>query len=363
MTTTPLHIALVGATGAVGQECLQILEQRRFPVASLRPLASARSAGKELAFAGKKITVQELGPRSFEGVDIAFFAAGSDTSKTFAPIAAQAGALAVDKSSAYRGDAITPLVIPEVNADHAKDLIAGWRASPRRGGIVAVPNCSTIILLVALEPLRRAFGVDRAVVSTYQAASGAGAAAMEELEHQTADVLAGRPATPRVFKEPCAFNVFSHDSSMDAATGSNSEEAKFTSETRKIWGDPGVKINATCVRVGVLRGHSESVCLTLAKPAGEAEVRAALGEGRTITIVDDRAQNRFPTPLKATGGDTVLVGRIRPDPTQESGVRAGVPVYRGFNLFISGDQLRLGAALTAVKIAELITGVTPSPRP
>jgi aspartate-semialdehyde dehydrogenase len=177
---------------------------------------------------------------------------------------------------------------------------------------------------------------------------------MDELESQTRDVLAGKPAVPRVFKEPCAFNVFSHDSAINPATGLNAEEAKFTSETRKIWGDPSVKINATCVRVGVMRSHSESVCLTLKTPATEARVRELLAKGAALTVVDDRAGNKFPTPLKAAGGDSVLVGRIRPDDTQESTSVNGQPAHRGFNLFISGDQLRLGAALTAVKIAELL---------
>ncbi len=345
LNTKP-HVAILGATGAVGAETLRILEQRNFPLASLRLLASARSAGKQVPFKGQSLTIQELGADSFKGIDLAFFAAGSETSKQFAPIARAAGCTIIDKSSAFRADADKPLVIPEVNPRALAGLAPG--------SIVAVPNCSTIILLIALEPLRAALGVERVVVSTYQSASGAGAAAMDELESQTRDVLAGKPAVPRVFKEPCAFNVFSHDSAINPATGLNAEEAKFTSETRKIWGDPSVKINATCVRVGVMRSHSESVCLTLKTPAAEARVRELLAKGAALTVVDDRAGNKFPTPLKAAGGDSVLVGRIRPDDTQESASVNGQPAHRGFNLFISGDQLRLGAALTAVKIAELI---------
>lgn len=340
-------IAIIGATGAVGRECLSILEQRNFKhsAGGLKLLASARSAGSTIPYRGQQIPVEELGPKSFDGIKLAFFAAGADTVKAFAPIATAAGCTVIDKSSAYRGDANTPLVIPEVNPE---------ALAPLRGktGIVAVPNCSTIILLIPLTPIRKAFGIDRIVVSTYQAASGAGAAAMDELESQTRDVLSGKPATPRIFKEPCAFNVFSHDSTMNPATGQNSEEQKFTTESRKIWNDPTVKVNATCIRVPVMRGHSESVCLTLKKPATESQFCAALEGAPGLKVVDDRASNRFPTPLKVSGTDDVLVGRIRPDDTQENSGGAGG--YKGWNLWISGDQLRTGAALTAVKIAELL---------
>lgn len=341
------NIAIVGATGAVGRECLSILEQRTFPHGSVRLLASARSAGASIPCRAKEHKVEELGERSFDGIDLAFFAAGSDTAKAFAPRAVAAGATVIDKSSAHRAVPTVPLVIPEINPE----ALAPLRAGP---GIVAVPNCSTIVMLVPLEPLRRAFGIDRIVVSTYQAASGAGAAAMAELEQQTRDVIAGRAAEPRVFKEPCAFNVFSHDSTVDPATGSNGEEAKMASEARRIWSDPALKVSATCVRVGVLRGHSESINLTLKTPATERQVRDALASGASIRLVDDRAANRFPTPLKASGGDEVLVGRIRPDESQESAMAGGARSYRGFNLFVSGDQLRIGAALTAVKIAEAL---------
>ncbi len=340
-------IALVGATGAVGRECLTILEQRKFPHGPVRLLASARSAGSTTPYRGREHPVEELGERSFEGVDIAFFAAGSDTAKSFAPRAVAAGAVVIDKSSAHRAVSSVPLVIPEINAE----TMAPVRSQP---GIVAVPNCSTIVMLVPLEPVRRAFGIERIVVSTYQAASGAGAAAMAELEQQTRDVIAGRAAQPRVFKEPCAFNVFSHDSNVDAATGSNGEEAKMASEARRIWSDPNLKVSATCVRVGVLRGHSESINITLRKPATERALRDALRAGQSIRLEDDRAANRFPTPLKATGGDEVLVGRIRPDESQDATGTGPDRAFRGFSLFVSGDQLRIGAALTAVKIAEAL---------
>ncbi len=350
MPATPPSIALIGATGAVGRECLAILEQRRFNHGPIKLLASSRSAGSTVPYRGKAHVVEELGPRSFDGVNLAFFAAGSDTAKAFAPIAVKAGATVIDKSSAHRADAACPLIIPEINPE----ALAPLRCAP---GVVAVPNCSTIILLVPINPLRKAFGIERIVVSTYQAASGAGAAAMAELESQTRDVVsrgAGFQPVPRIFKEPCAFNVFSHDSAVDPATGSNGEEAKMASETRRIWNDPAIKVSATCVRVGVLRGHSESINLTLKTPATEKQVREALAAGPGLSVVDDRATNGFPTPLKATGGDTVLVGRIRPDDSQESVSKSGQTAYRGWNLFVSGDQLRMGAALTAVKIAEAL---------
>jgi aspartate-semialdehyde dehydrogenase len=351
-------VAIVGATGAVGMECVRLLEQRGFPHAELRLLASARSAGRKVAYRGREVEVAELGARSFDGVDLAFFAADAATSRAHAPALAAAGGVAIDKSSAYRMDAGTPLVIPEVNGG----VVAALQRSgseiggTRRGGIVAVPNCSTIILLVPVEPLRRAFGVERVVVSTYQAASGAGAEAMAELEEQTRVVLSGGEARPRVFKEPCAFNVFSHDSAVSAETGMNGEEEKMVAETQRIWGDPGARVSATCVRVGVMRGHSEAITLTLKRAATEAEVRSALAGGRGIRIVDDREGNGFPTPLKATGGDEVLVGRIRPDLSQGWEERGGERRHVGWSLFVSGDQLRMGAALTAVKIAEEIFG-------
>lgn len=339
------NIALVGATGAVGRECLSILQERAFPCASIRLLASARSAGTTIRFKGKDESVHELGPQSFENIDIAFFAAGADTARSFAPVAVRAGAIVIDKSSAHRADPAVPLVIPEINADE----LAPLRGRP---GVIAVPNCSTIVMLVPLQPIRRAFGIERIVVSTYQAASGAGAEAMKELETQTRDVLEGRPAAPRVFTEPCAFNVFSHDSRIDPDTGLNGEEAKMAAEARRIWNDSALRVSATCVRVGVMRGHSESINLTLSRPVPEHDFRDALASGRSIRIVDDREKNSFPTPLKASGSDDVLVGRVRPDDSQPTQRQGGTTLHLGYNLFVSGDQLRIGAALTAVRIAE-----------
>lgn len=350
----PRTIAVVGASGAVGRECLSILETRRGPAswvakdARILALASARSAGSRIPFDGRELTVSEMGERSLDGVDVAFFASGSDVARRFAPPAAAKGVLCIDKSSAFRDDPASPLAIPEVNPDVLAE-VAGGR-------IVAVPNCSTIILLLPLDPIRRAFGLERIVVSTYQAASGAGAEAMRELEDQTRDVQAGRPATPRIFKEPCAFNVFSHDSRVDESTGRNVEEQKMESEARRIWRDPALQVCATCVRVPVLRGHTESITVTLRQPATEAEVRRVLAEAPGCRVVDDRRANTFPTPLRATGGDDVLVGRIRPDPTQEPDSRFEPGRrWRGFSLLVSGDQLRVGAALTAVRIVDRLT--------
>lgn len=353
MTTTPKsppapHIAILGATGVVGRECLDILAQRRFPAASIRCLASARTAGERITVQGVDHTVAEFGPGALDGVDLILSAADAETSRLAGAEARRIGAAMIDKSSAFRADPAVPLVIPEVNPHALDALPPSPRPALRRAGIVAVPNCSTILLLIALEPLRAALGIVRVVVSTYQAASGAGAAAMRELAEQTRDVSAGRPAVPAVFREPCAFNVFSHDSAIDPSTGANAEEAKFTTETRRLWNTPDVRINATCVRVPVMRGHSESVCLTLKNPAAEEQIRSLLADAPAIQIIDDRKANTFPTPLIATGGDTVLVGRIRPDPTQPHDNGR----YLGWNLWLSADQLRLGAALTAIKIAE-----------
>jgi aspartate-semialdehyde dehydrogenase len=334
------RIAIVGATGAVGRELLTILEQRGTPHAELRLLASPKSAGTTLPFCGKRVAVSALGPRAFDGIDIALFSAGSGVSKEWGPRAVAAGATVVDNSSAFRMDAGVPLVVPEVNGEALPK--AGARGSG--GGIIANPNCTAIIMLVALTPLKRAFGIERIVVSTYQAASGAGAKGMDELVEQTRAVLSGKDAKPSVFHEPYAFNLFSHNTAIDAVTGMNGEEAKVVQESRKIWGDPGVRISATCVRVPVLRAHTESINVTLKTKTTEALVREAIRKGAGVRLVDDREKNLFPTPLKASGGDDVLVGRIRRDASQADGV--------GFDLLVCGDQLRKGAAQNAVQIAE-----------
>ena len=351
------RVAVVGVTGAVGQEFLDILAQRNFPMACVKMLASARSAGKTVAFQGKDHTVEELTEKSFEGVDLALFSAGGSISKKFGPIARDMGVVVVDNSSAFRQDPSVPLVIPEVNP---QDL-AGITLGSGKGAIIANPNCSTIIALVPVTPLHKAAGVKRMVVSTYQAASGAGYQAMLELEEQTKDALAGRPVQPKIFKQQYAFNLFSHNSPM-GPNGYNEEEMKLIHETHKMWGyfkgtgagvavDPfdlpgAPKISATCVRVPVMRAHAESITLTLGKALSEDEARAILAQAPGVTLLDDRANNRFPTPLDASGKDDVLVGRIRRDLSQDGGV--------GLSLFVAGDQLRKGAALNAIQIAEAL---------
>ena len=328
-------VAVVGATGAVGEELLALLAERRFPVRSLRLFASARSAGRTLHALGRDVTVEPLVPGCFAGTDIAFFSASGGVSKEWAPQAVAAGAWAIDKSSAFRMDRRFPLAIPEVNGEVLDALQAPT--------IVAVPNCTTIIALMAVSPLHREVGVARMVISTYQSASGAGAAAMAELERQAHDWSAGRPLDTSIFGRQYLFNLFSHNSAI-GEDGQNEEERKLVDETRKIWGDPDVLVSATCVRVPVLRAHSESINLTFRTPITEARAREVLAAAPGIRIVDDRAANRFPEPLAATGRDEVLVGRIRADHSQPSGF--------GLNLVISGDQVRKGAALNGIQIAE-----------
>jgi aspartate-semialdehyde dehydrogenase len=329
------NVAIVGATGAVGEEFLAILGSRNFPLASLRLLASPRSAGTVVEFRGQKLVVEAIGDRSFDGIDLALFSAGKPVSREFAPKAIAAGATVVDNSSCFRMDAGIPLVVPEVNGE-LLDAIDG-------PAIIANPNCSTIIALVAVTPLHRAAGIDRMVVSTYQAASGAGAAAMRELEQQARDFAAGRPLRSEIFGRPYLFNLFSHNSEV-GADGYNEEERKLLLESRKIWNDAQVRITATCVRVPVLRAHCESINLTFRGELSERDARELLGTAPGVRIVDDRAANRFPEPIDAAGGDEVLVGRIRADLSQPAG--------KGLDLFVSGDQIRKGAALNAVQIAE-----------
>ena len=328
------HVALAGATGAVGAEFLKLLEERDFPLASLTLLASARSAGKTIRFKGEELPVKELTADSFEGCDIALFSAGGGRSKEFAPAAVQAGAVVIDNSSAFRMVENVPLVVPEVNPDDA--LL--------HQGIIANPNCSTIILLMALTPLHRKWPVKRVVVSTYQAASGAGAQAMRELEEQTADVLAGKPAQKDVFPHQIAFNLFSHNTAIDAS-GYNEEELKMVKETRKILHEPNLAIAATCVRVPVLRAHSESVNIEFVGPRPTVdEARAALAAFPGVIVVDDREGNNFPMPIDATGRDECLVGRIREDLSHPNALE----------LFVAGDQILKGAALNGYQIAELL---------
>ncbi len=334
--------AVVGATGAVGREMLDVLRVQGVGAESIRAFASPRSAGRRLAYGSEEIGVEALEPGVLEGIDIALFSAGSAISKQFARPAAARGTVVIDNSSAFRMDADVPLIVPEINGD---ELLANESCR-----LIANPNCSTIITLMAATPIHRLLGVKRLVVSTYQAVSGAGAAAMEELRRQAREVLDGAEPTCRVFDQPCAFNVFSHNTAI-GEDGYNVEETKMVRETHKIWGDGSVRICATCIRVPVFRAHCASINLTLREPVGDLDaVREAIAAFSGVRLVDDRPGNRFPTPLEASGRDEVLVGRLRFDPSQidEQGRCFGL------NLFAAGDQLRKGAALNAVQIANVL---------
>jgi len=327
-------VAIAGATGAVGVELMQCLEQRKFPLSELRLLASARSAGKKMKFRGADLAVQELTDQSLQGVDIALFSAGGAQSRRFAPAAVKAGAVVVDNSSAFRMDPDTPLVVPEINA--------GTLAN--HNGIIANPNCVAIVAATPLWPLHQVRRIKRIVMSTYQAASGAGAAAMEELSESTRAYLEGRAFEPKVLPHPYAFNVFSHNTKVDPDTGYNEEETKVMQECRKIFGVPDLRVSATCVRVPVLRAHCIALNIELESPLTPAEARGILSNAPGVRVVDDMEKNYFPMPVDASGKDEVLVGRIRRDVSDPTGC--------SLSLFVAGDQLRKGAALNAVQIAE-----------
>ncbi len=332
MTGTGKVVAIVGATGAVGQEFLAVLAARAFPVRELRLFASARSAGQRLPFRGEQLPVHPLSERSFEGVDVALFSAGAAVSREHSRRAVLAGAVVVDNSSAYRLDPDVPLVVPEVNVE----ALRGHR------GIVANPNCSTILLVLALAPLHRAAGLRSVVVSTYQAASGAGQQAMHELRESLAASLRGEPAPPpRALPQGLAFNVFPHVD-VFLADGYTREEDKLLYETRKILGLPTLAVDATCVRVPVERCHSESVAVALERPLTVEQARALLASAPGLEVVDDPAQKRYPMPIAMAGRDDVAVGRLR----------AGRVLANGLTFWLAGDQLRKGAALNAVQIAE-----------
>jgi aspartate-semialdehyde dehydrogenase len=330
------RVAVLGATGAVGQEMLRILEERSFPVESIAFLASERSAGKLIAFRGRSYEVAPAGPKSFDGVDIVLASAGGAVSRALAPAAVRAGAVVIDNTSAFRMDPKVPLVIPEING----------REIRKHRGIIANPNCSTIIMLMPLYPLDRADPIRRVVAATYQAASGAGSRAMEELKVQAGDVLAERPVEKRVFPHQIAFNVFSHNSRV-GPEGYNEEEIKMVRETHKILGRRSIRVSVTCVRVPVLRAHSEALFVDFARPMTPARARAILKKAPGIRLVDEPEKNYFPMPLDAAGRDEVLVGRIRQDLFSP----------KSLGLFVSGDQLRKGAALNAVQIAEELCGL------
>jgi aspartate-semialdehyde dehydrogenase len=329
------HAAIMGVTGAVGTEFLRLLEERDFPLKSLKPLASHRSAGKKVTFRGEELTVEELTSESFGGVEIVLASAGGSLSKQFAPDAVAAGAIVVDNTSAFRMDPEVPLVVPEVNPEDIRT----------HKGVIANPNCSTIIMNVPVWPLHKANPIRRIVMSTYQAVSGAGAKAMAELEAATRAYLAGESFEPTELPHSSAFNVWSHGSQI-GPDGYNLEERKTLLETRKIFHCEEIRITATCIRVPVFRAHSEAINIEFSDPITPDEVREILAEAPGVKIVDDREANHFPMPIEAAGQDDVLVGRIRQDVSQPDG--------RGIDLFISGDQIRKGAALNAVQIAELL---------
>jgi aspartate-semialdehyde dehydrogenase len=329
-------VAIVGATGAVGVEMIGCLERRAFPLAELRLLASARSAGKTLEFRGAPLTVRELTEASFAGADIALFSAGSAISKQFAPLAVRAGAVVIDNSSAFRMDPSVPLVVPEINPQALRE----------HRGIIANPNCTAIISITPLWPVHQANRIVRLLIASYQSASGAGAAAMEELRESTRAYLEGRAYQQRVLPHPYAFNVFSHNARIDPDSGYNEEEIKVREEARKIFGDSELRVSATCIRVPVLRAHSVAITFECQRPISAAEARRLIAGAPGVKLVDDRERNYFPMPRDASGGDPILAGRIRQDVSDPSG--------RSIALFVAGDQLLKGAALNAVQIAEAL---------
>jgi aspartate-semialdehyde dehydrogenase len=329
-------VAIAGVTGAVGAEFIATMDRRGFPVRKLKALASARSAGKTVSFRGETVVIEELTERSFEGVDIALFSAGGGTSRKFSPSAVKAGAVVIDNSSAFRMDPNVPLVIPEINGNRIRE----------HKGIIAVPNCSAITALMPLWPIHRVNRIKRVIISTYQAASGGGAAAMQELVESTRASLNGQAFGPTVLPHPYAFNLFSHNTPIDPETGYNEEESKVIKETRKIFEDERIAVGVTCVRVPVLRAHSEAITFECENPISENDVRSILSRAPGVRIVDDRVRNYFPMPIDASGQDDVLVGRIRRDLSDASG--------HSIAMFVSADQLLKGAALNAIQIAELL---------
>jgi len=329
----PLRVAILGATGAVGQELLQLLGERRFPVAELLPLASPRSAGQTLTWQDQQVQVQPVTVEAFAGVDLVLASAGGSVSKQWAPVAAAAGAVVIDNSSAFRLDPSVPLVVPEVNPQAAFD----------HRGIIANPNCTTILLTLALAPLQSRRSIRRVVVSTYQSASGAGARAMEELQRLSRTVLDGGEPVSEVLPHSLAFNLFLHNSPLQA-NGYCEEELKMLNETRKIMALPDLRLSATCVRVPVLRAHSEAVNIEFEQPFPVDEARALLAAAPGVELLEDFEANRFPMPTDVTGRDPVAVGRIRQDLSDP----------HALELWLCGDQIRKGAALNAIQIAELL---------
>jgi aspartate-semialdehyde dehydrogenase len=327
-----LKVAVVGATGMVGQEMLRTLEQRSFPVRELVPIASARSAGKKVSFRGSERTVVEIAPEVFDGVDVALFSAGGGTSRQWSPIAASRGALVVDNSSAFRADPQVPLIVPEVNIDAAGD---------RPKGIIANPNCSTIQMVVALKPIHDAARLKRVVVATYQAISGAGAQAVEAFLAQARAAASGSAVEKGKLSGQLAMNLLMHWT-PDATTGYQEEELKMVSETRKIFGDPSIAVSPTAVRVPVVTAHSEALAIETHEPISASKARELLEAAEGVQVVDDFAHGVYPQPIDAAGQDPVYVGRIREDVGNPGGIQ----------MWVVSDNLRKGAALNAVQIAE-----------
>lgn len=327
-------VAIVGATGAVGTEMFRVLKERNFPVSSIRLFASQNSAGKQIEFDGSTYTLEVVDENSFKDIDIALFSAGGDHSKRYREWVTSNGCIIIDNSSAFRMEEGVPLLIPEINPDDARN----------HSGVFAVPNCSTIVMLMAVAPLRKLGKIKRIVVSTYQAVSGAGYKAIQELENQTRQYLDGDEMTREILPNQIAFNLFCHNTTVNEH-GYNAEEWKMINETKKILHDDSIAISATCVRVPVLRAHSESINIEFedGRPSLDA-IREALTTFPGVTVVDDREKNHFPMPVEATGKNDVLVGHIRND----------ISNPRAIDLFASGDQLLKGAALDAVQIAELL---------
>jgi aspartate-semialdehyde dehydrogenase len=323
------HIAVVGATGAAGTELLRVLERRNFPVASLRPIGSMRSVGKSVRFREEPILVQELGDRSFDKIDIAFFSAGGDVSRNYVPMACQSDAIAIDKSSAFRMDPHVPLVIPEINAEDVS----------QNRGVIANPNCTTTVMLMALYPLHRVFGVRCVFATSFQAVSGSGTRGIEELKRQ----VAAQDTPPEFYPHPIAFNLLPH---IDAflETGYTKEEAKMQEEARKIMHLPELRVSVTCVRVPVYRAHSVAVSAEFERPISVEQAREVLAKAPGLQLVDEPHSNRYPMPLSVAGQDNCQVGRVRLDCAFENGL----------SFWVSGDQLLKGAALNAVQIAELL---------
>jgi aspartate-semialdehyde dehydrogenase len=335
MTQKKLNLAVVGATGAVGNQMIDCLERSDFPLNRLRLLASARSAGRTLRFRGDALEVETLTERSFEGVDIAIFSAGGGTSKQFAPVAAKSGCVVVDNSSAWRMDPEVPLVVPEVNP-HA---IAGYT----RKGIIANPNCSTIQMVVALNPIYRKAGIKRIVVATYQAVSGTGKKAIDELFDQTRAMINFLGYEQQVYPHRIAFNCLPHIDTF-GDNGYTGEEMKMVNETRKIMGDDAIAVSATTVRVPVFYGHSEAVNVETREPITAEEARALLEKAPGVKVVDDPANNVYPTAIDGAGQDLTLVGRIRKD----------ISIENGLDMWVVADNIRKGAATNAVQIAQIL---------